>query len=109
LPNYFISAGIELQQGADLKQAENGLRLLAEQTRTESGCILFEIRQNLKEPQKFMLWECWTGPQALADHFEMPHTKYYLAQNLTQVRYIEELGEIGEHQTVQHGETRSHS
>ena len=30
MSNYFISAGIELQDGADLKEAESGLRLLAE-------------------------------------------------------------------------------
>ncbi|WFE92132.1 putative quinol monooxygenase [Roseibium porphyridii] len=95
MSNYFVSAGIELQEGADLKEAENGLRLLVEQTQSEPGCILFEIRQNLKQPQKFTLWECWTNRQALQDHFEMPHTKAYLARNLTEVNYIEELGEIG--------------
>lgn len=95
MSKYFISAGIELQNGADLKQTENGLRVLAEQTQSEPGCILFEIRQNQKEPGKFTLWECWTDRQALSDHFEMPHTKEFLAQNLTQVNYIEELAEIG--------------
>jgi len=96
MSEYVISAGIELQDGADQKQAEAGLRLLAEQTRSEPGCIRFEIRQNLKEPHKFTLWECWENRQALADHFEMPHTKAYLAQNLTEVNYIEELGEVGQ-------------
>ncbi|MES0882913.1 putative quinol monooxygenase [Roseibium sp. SCP14] len=95
MPNHYISACIELQDGADLQKAEKGLRLLAEQTQGEPGCLLFEIRQNLKEPSKFTLWECWTDRQALSDHFEMEHTKTYLAQNLTRVNYIEELGEIG--------------
>jgi quinol monooxygenase YgiN len=96
MSKHFISAGIELQDGADLKQAEIGLRLLAEKTQSEPGCILFEIRQNQKELGKFTLWESWTDRQALANHFEMPHTKDFLAQNLTQVNYIEELAEIGE-------------
>jgi quinol monooxygenase YgiN len=96
MSKHFISAGIELQDGADLKQAEIGLRLLAEKTQSEPGCILFEIRQNQKESGKFTLWESWTDRQALANHFEMPHTKDFLAQNLTQVSYIEELAEIGE-------------
>lgn len=95
MSKHFISAGIELQDGADLKQTEIGLRLLAQKTQDESGCILFEVRQNQKEPHKFTLWECWTDRQALASHFEMPHTKDFLAQNLTQVSYIEELAEIG--------------
>ncbi|WP_428649943.1 putative quinol monooxygenase [Roseibium sp.] len=101
MSEYFISAGIELQQGADLKQTELGLKQLAEQTRREPGCLLFEIRQNLKEPGKFILWECWKDRQALADHFEMPHTRAFLARNLTQVRYIEELGEIGQPATTE--------
>jgi len=96
MPGYFISAGIELKDGANLDKAEQGLRLLTEKTRSEPGCIFFEIRQNLKEPGKFTLWECWTDKQALADHFEADHTKAYLAQDLTEANYIEELTEIGE-------------
>jgi len=95
MTSYFISAGIELQEGADLNKAEAGLRHLAEVTRTEPGCHFFEIRQNLQDRGKFTLWESWTDRAALTAHFEMPHTKAYLAQNLTQVSYIEELGEIG--------------
>ena len=93
--NYFISAGIELQQGADQATAETELRRLAAETQHEPGCNFFEIRQNLEHPDKFTLWESWTDKDALAAHFEMPHTKAYLAKNLTQVSYIEQLGEIG--------------
>lgn len=91
---YFISAGIELQDGADLKQAEEGLQELVLLTRQEPGCRMFEIRQNLQDPTRFTLWESWTDKAALAAHFEMAHTKAYLARNLTRVRYIEELGAI---------------
>ncbi|MET1411083.1 putative quinol monooxygenase [Roseibium sp. HPY-6] len=96
MSNYFISAGIELKSGADLKEAQEGLRRLVEQTRSEPGCLLFEIRQNLENPGRFTLWECWTDKQALADHFEAEHTKAYLARDLTEVNYIEELSEIGQ-------------
>jgi quinol monooxygenase YgiN len=99
--NYFISAGIELQQGADRTRAETELRRLVAETRHEPGCNFFEIRQNLQDPDKFTLWESWTDKDALAAHFEMPHTKAYLSQNLTQVSYIEELSEIG---TIKAGE-----
>ncbi|MCK7612768.1 putative quinol monooxygenase [Roseibium sediminicola] len=95
MTRYFISAGIELQEGADLGTAEAGLKKLVEATQNEPGCHFFEIRQNLQDRTRFTLWECWTDKAALAAHFEMPHTKAFLARNLTQVRYIEELGEIG--------------
>lgn len=94
MTDFFISAGIELQEGADLRKAEAGLKHLVEATRQEPGCKFFEIRQNLQDRSKFTLWECWTDRAALAAHFEMPHTRAYLDQNLTRVNYIEELGEI---------------
>ena len=100
MTRYFISAGIELQDGADLKETEEGLRDLARKTQTEPDCHLFEIRQNRKNPRQFTLWECWTDKQALAAHFEMPHTKAFLARNLTKVNYIEELAEIGSLETA---------
>lgn len=100
MTHYFISAGIELQKGADLMKAEAGLQRLAKQTRDEPECHLFEIRQDLKDPTRFTLWECWTDRAALAAHYEMPHTKAYLAQDLTNVCYIEELGEIGTRETA---------
>jgi quinol monooxygenase YgiN len=96
MSHYFISAGIEMTAGSKLEQVETELQKLVAQTREEPGCILFEIRQNLKEPTKFTLWECWTNPDALAAHFEAHHTKAYLAQNLTEVSHIEALGEIGD-------------
>jgi|GEM_PF-793549 len=94
--HYFINAGIQLCKGASLKQAETELQQLAAQTREESGCIFFEIRQNLKDRTRFTLWESWTSPEALKAHFEADHTKAYLAKNLTEVSYIEELGPIGD-------------
>lgn len=96
MSQYFISAGIELTDGASLAETETELRALVTQTQKEPGCLLFEIRQNLKDRTKFTLWECWTDPEALAAHFKADHTKAYLAKNLTQVRYIEELGGIGD-------------
>lgn len=101
MTRYFISAGIELQEGADLGATETGLKQLMEETRNEPGCHFFYIRQNLQDRTKFTLWECWTDKAALAAHFEMPHTKAFLARNLTQVRYIEELGEIDTDTTVE--------
>lgn len=94
--HFFISAGIELSRTANLDQTEKELQKLVEETQQEPGCILFEIRQNLEDRNKFTLWECWTSPDALAAHFEAPHTKKYLAKNLTQVNYIEKLGEISD-------------
>ncbi|WP_417684738.1 putative quinol monooxygenase [Roseibium sp.] len=88
----WVSAGIELAEGADLAATEAALARLAEETeRKESGCLKFEVRQNRDEPHRFVLWECWVDDSALSLHFEMPHTQAYLAGNHTKLRYIEKL------------------
>ncbi len=94
--HFFISASIELTHKANLEQTEKELQKLVEDTKKEEGCLQFEIRQNLEDRTKFTLWECWTNPEALKTHFEAPHTKAYLSKNLTQVSYIEKLGDISD-------------
>lgn len=94
MKNLWISAGIVLNDNADLVTAQRELRQLVAKTASEPGCIAFEIRQNLEQPEQFTLWECWTGEDALKAHFEAPHTRAYLALALTKVNYIERLGPI---------------
>ncbi|TQV74453.1 putative quinol monooxygenase [Denitrobaculum tricleocarpae] len=99
MQNLWISAGIALNDGADLIKAQTELQHLMEKTALEPGCIAFEIRQNLERPEHFTLWECWTGEDALKAHFEAPHTVAYLKLGLTKVNYIERLGPIGNRPT----------
>lgn len=94
MENLWISAGIVLNDDADLLTAQRELQRLMEKTVSEPGCIVFEIRQNLEHPKQFTLWECWTGEDALKAHFKTPHTLAYLELGLTRVNYIERLGPI---------------
>lgn len=97
----WISAGIELQVGADLQDTKNALLHLVEETLKEPGCIRFEILQQQDKPQCFTLWECWVDDMALQAHFAAPHTKAYMAQEFTKVNYIERLQpNSGEHSNV---------
>ncbi|MEJ8473897.1 putative quinol monooxygenase [Roseibium algae] len=95
MTDYFISAGIEAANGVELPEVEQALKALVQATATEPGCISFEIRQDLENPRRFILWERWKNPQALADHFEAVHTKAVLERKITNVLYIEKLGPIG--------------
>ncbi|MTH97951.1 antibiotic biosynthesis monooxygenase [Roseibium sp. RKSG952] len=63
-------------------------------TQSEPGCLLFEVREDLEDPNRFVLWEEWTGEAALANHFTLPHTIRYKAQNLTRVARVERLQRI---------------
>ena len=92
MDNLWISAGIALQEGANLATAETELEKLMRETQSEPGCIAFEVRQNLEQPGNFTLWECWAGEEAFKAHFDAPHTVAYLSLNLTKVNYIERLG-----------------
>ncbi|WP_417669327.1 putative quinol monooxygenase [Roseibium sp.] len=95
MPKLWVSAGIELAEGSDLEATKAALAQLAKETESkERGCLKFEVRQNREEPNLFVLWECWADDRALSWHFEMPHTKAYLAGNYTSLRYIEKLSPL---------------
>ncbi|WP_020590708.1 putative quinol monooxygenase [Kiloniella laminariae] len=87
----WISAGIEVTKQSEIARARRELEKLVGETQTEPDCIKFEILQNLENPACFTLWECWVDEAALKAHFEQPHTKAYLALELTEVMYIERL------------------
>ncbi len=94
MDSLWINAEIVLTDGADLITAQTELRELMEKTKSEPGCIEFQVLQNLEQPEHFTLWECWTGEDALEAHFNAPHTVAYLALGLTKVNSIERLGPI---------------
>lgn len=87
----WISAGIELQEGAHLDKTLEALRILEEKTATEPGCFKFEVLHDIEHPTKFVLWECWTDEAALAEHYAAPHTVHYLSFGYTKVNYISRL------------------
>ncbi len=91
----YVSAGIQLTEGTEPAAAIEMLQQLARATVDEPGCISFEIRQNLEDPRKFTLWECWTDPDALAQHFKKEHTKAAIASGMTEIMYVEKLSALG--------------
>ncbi len=87
----YIGAGIEVEEGKDIEKTKRALNTLAEHTLQEPGCLQFIVLQQLEHPNRFTLWEAWQSEAALQLHFQLPHTKDYLAQALTKVIYIERL------------------
>lgn len=88
----WISASIIVNDDKEPEVARQALQTLIQHTQQEPGCIRFEIRPDLENTRKFLLWEEWVNPEALQEHFRMPHTQDYLSQELTRVEYIERLG-----------------
>ncbi len=46
---------------------------LVEATRLETGCIKYELLQNLEDPTDFTFVEEWTSDAALNLHLQAPH------------------------------------
>jgi quinol monooxygenase YgiN len=90
----WISAGLKVSSGQSAEYVRKELEVLQQQTVKEKGCIFFDVLQNKEDPNLFILWEEWINESALKEHFNQVHTKAYLAQSLTEVRYIEKLEKL---------------
>jgi quinol monooxygenase YgiN len=91
LKKLWISAGLKVSADKTAEKAKQELLILQQQTIKEKGCIFFDVLQNKEDPNSFTLWEEWINEAALKEHFNQPHTKAYLAQSLTDIKYIEKL------------------
>ena len=81
-----LVAQIRAKQNRHIKLKQE-LTLLAEQTKTESGCQQFELHQAQQDPHLFVLWECFTTQSAFDTHMQQPYTKNYfelIKPNLTE-------------------------
>jgi quinol monooxygenase YgiN len=48
-------------------------------TRTEPGCILYDLNTSITDPQSMIFVEAWESREALTAHFEMPHMAVWRA------------------------------
>ena len=48
-------------------------RELAEETRKEPGCLIYELYQDIDNPQNLTFDENWVSQEALAAHMQAPH------------------------------------
>ncbi len=67
-------------------RAKNGLEETAKQelialigpTRSEKGCIKYELHQSVENKPLFMFYEKWASQKDLDEHRHMPHMKAHL-------------------------------
>ncbi|BDP40898.1 antibiotic biosynthesis monooxygenase [Deinococcus aetherius] len=55
-----------------LDTARQMLRDLAAQTRTEEGCLLYLVSENLDTPGQFLITEQWESMDAMQAHLALP-------------------------------------
>jgi quinol monooxygenase YgiN len=52
-------------------------RAMIAATRTEPGCILYDLNVSVTDPQSMIFVEAWESREALTAHFEMAHMKVW--------------------------------
>ena len=51
-------------------------------SRTEEGCINYDVHQSVDDPTVFVWHETWRDKEALDEHFEEPHFKEFFARGM---------------------------
>jgi quinol monooxygenase YgiN len=72
-----VIARIKAKPGMEKRIQQDILGLLAP-TRSEKGCITFDLFIDIKDPTVFMLYENWENQAAIDAHFEQPYVKKVL-------------------------------
>lgn len=87
--NLWMHAQIEVTDPTRLNEARRAMVKLAEATEQEADCLKFQVLPHRDNPLHFTLWEIWVTDQALDDHFEMAHTRAFLAEDYTRILHVE--------------------
>jgi len=69
-----IIATIKAKAGK-AEQMQQDLTGLIAPTRTESGCITFDLLLDNQDPSMFVLYENWENQAALDAHFQQPYVQ----------------------------------
>jgi quinol monooxygenase YgiN len=56
---------------------ESALRSLRDASRTEPGCVTFDVARGVDDPNVFFLYEIWRDQAALDAHYQTPHFQTY--------------------------------
>lgn len=73
-----VIAHIQAKPGME-KQMQQDLLDIVVPTRSEAGCITFDLLIDINDPTAFTLYENWESQASLDAHFEQPYVKRVLA------------------------------
>ena len=74
-----VLAKIKAKDGMCETVKEHGLALLGP-TRSEAGCISYDLHQSDEDENLFMFYENWTSKQALDEHLQTPYLQAFIAK-----------------------------
>ncbi|HTP29513.1 MAG TPA: putative quinol monooxygenase [Anaeromyxobacteraceae bacterium] len=72
-----VVARFKVKPGLEGKAKQALLDCLAP-TRSEAGCINYDLHQSVDDERSFMIHENWASKQALEVHLQTPHLKALL-------------------------------
>lgn len=72
-----INAVIYTFTPENVSAGEEALRGLRAGSRTETGCITFDVARGIDDPNVFFLYEVWTDQAALDAHYKTEHFERY--------------------------------
>ena len=75
--NLTVIAQIKVKEGMQEKM-EGELLKLIEPSRSEPGCIVYDLYQSADDKQTFMFYECWKSKRDLDEHLQKPYTKAFI-------------------------------
>lgn len=74
-----VVARIKAKPGQEAQVKQELLKLLSP-TRSEDGCINYDMHQSINSPAHFLFHENWSSREALNKHLETAHLKNFLSQ-----------------------------
>ncbi|BAY49325.1 hypothetical protein SAMD00079811_69540 [Scytonema sp. HK-05] len=69
-----VTARMKVKQGLE-DRFKQELQTVIATTRSENGCINYDLHQSVDNPSLFMLHENWISKDILEQHLEMPYIK----------------------------------
>ena len=75
--NLTVIAQIKVKEGMEKKVREELFKLMAP-TRSEPGCIVYDLYQSADDAHTFMFYECWMSKKDLDEHLQKLYIKAFL-------------------------------
>ena len=72
-----VVARIRAKEGMEEKVKQE-LMALVSPTRSEKGCINYDLHQSVENKSLFMFYETWASKRDLDEHLEMPYMKSHM-------------------------------
>lgn len=72
-----VLARIKIKKGME-EEVKKELLSLIGPTRSEKGCLRYDLHQSMEDQSQFMFYENWASKKDLDEHLNMPYMKAHL-------------------------------